>query len=649
MSQNMDDMICQPGGGCSTDRENAEIRLILEGTASTTGAEFFRTLVKSLAAVLNTAGAWVTEYHPESNRLHALAFWFRNGFVHHYNYDLKGTPCEPVICERKLVHFPDRITDLFPDDPDLQPMAAVSYMGQPLFGDGDDVLGHLAVLDTKPMPARPENEALFRIFAARACAELRRMHAEEIARERESKLIRMVDSAMDAILELDDDLRITRANRAVQRTFGHSPDRLLGRPLSDLLAPHSISKLRSLIAELTRKPDGQQYFWIPGGLTGRRAGDATFPAEASVSRFETRGRSNYTLILRNIDAQVEADSQISRLTLETKYLRQEIDELNQFGEIIGDSPAVVRLLSDVRKVAPTDSTVLILGETGTGKELVARAIHRSSRRSDRPLVKVNCAAIPANLIESELFGHEKGAFTGALQKRDGRFALADTGTIFLDEIGELPVEMQAKLLRVLQEGEFEPVGSSVSKRVDVRVIAATNVDLKTAIAEKKFREDLYYRLCVFPLSVPPLRERGDDVVKIAEHFAISIAKEIGREIKPLSPKAIRALRSYTWPGNIRELRNIVERAVITTANGDLVFADLKPSRAEPADHSIAKPATDSNGVMTDSDLRELERGNLIRALDKCNGKVSGADGAASLLGLPPSTVASRLKALKIKR
>lgn len=307
-----------------------------------------------------------------------------------------------MICERKLVHFPDRITDLFPDDPDLQPMSAVSYMGQPLTGDSGDILGHLAVLDTRPMPARPENEALFRIFAARSCAELRRMHAEEIARERENKLFRMVDSAMDAILELDGDLRITRANRTMHTAFGHSPERLLGKPLSDLLIPQSHSKLRSLVAELIRKPDGQQYLWIPGGLTGRRAGNSTFPAEASVSRFETGGRSNYTLILRNIDAKVEADSQISKLTLESEYLRQEIDELNQFGEIIGDSPAMFRLLSDVRKVAPTDSTVLILGETGTGKELVARAIHRSSRSVRRRYVRLEVIPGRAMSVSCEM-------------------------------------------------------------------------------------------------------------------------------------------------------------------------------------------------------------------------------------------------------
>ena len=253
----------------------------------------------------------------------------------------------------------------------------------------------------------------------------------------------------------------------------------------------------TLIIELDLRPEGERYTWIPGGLSAQSASGEAFPAEATLSRFDMGREPFYTLILRNVNARLKAQQKIRSLTVETEYLREEIKELQNFDEIVGQSEPVARVLRDVEEVADTDATVLILGETGTGKELIARAIHRNSRRREKPLIKVNCAAMPATLIESELFGHEQGAFTGATKKREGRFALADGGTIFLDEIGELPVELQVKLLRVLQEGEFEPVGSSRTQKVDVRVIAATNRDLKQATREGKFREDLYYRLQCF--------------------------------------------------------------------------------------------------------------------------------------------------------
>ena len=245
------------------------------------------------------------------------------------------------------------------------------------------------------------------------------------------------------------------------------------------------------------------------------------------------GRQHFTLILRNVNERLEAERRIVTLTDEAEYLRTELRELGRVGEIIGRSEQLPHVLTEVQQVAPTDTTVLILGETGTGKELFARAIHRASRRREKPLVKVNCAAIPASLIESEFFGHERGAFTGATARRDGRFALADGGTIFLDEVGELPLELQGKLLRVLQEGEFEPVGSSRTRKVDVRVMAATNRDLGRAMADGKFREDLFYRLSVFPVTLPPLRERGDDVVLLAEEFARHFAARAGRQLAPL--------------------------------------------------------------------------------------------------------------------
>jgi transcriptional regulator with GAF, ATPase, and Fis domain len=323
--------------------------------------------------------------------------------------------------------------------------------------------------------------------------------------------------------------------------------------------------------------------------------------------------------------------------------------------IVGRSPALRRALQGVTQVAATHATVLLLGETGTGKELFARALHDRSTRRERPLVKVNCAAIPATLIESEFFGHERGAFTGATQRREGRFALADGGTIFLDEIGELPLELQGKLLRALQEGEFEPVGGSRTRKVNVRVIAATNRDLQDAVWSGAFREDLFYRLSVFPLRLPPLRERGDDVVLLATSLAEKLAAALGRRVAPLSPADAAALRAYRWPGNVRELRNVIERAIITSPDGRLHLDRVLPhSGAEPGPASPSAGASADGReipteILTERRLRQLERANMLAALERAGWRVAGEGGAAALLDVSPSTLKSRMKALEIRR
>jgi transcriptional regulator with GAF, ATPase, and Fis domain len=303
------------------------------------------------------------------------------------------------------------------------------------------------------------------------------------------------------------------------------------------------------------------------------------------------------------------------------------------------------VLDEVRQVAPADTTVLILGETGTGKELFARAIHEASRRRAKPLVKVNCAAIPASLIESEFFGHERGAFTGATARRDGRFTLADGGTIFLDEVAELPLELQGKLLRVLQEGEFEPVGSSRTRKVNVRVVAATNRNLHKAVADGTFREDLFYRLSVFPITLPPLRERGDDVVLLAAEFARLFAARSGKRLAPLGPDEARRLREYAWPGNVREVHNVIERAVITAREGRLNLDRALPVAGVAEGRHTPEPS----GVLTAQELTKLERENLRRALETTDWQIAGESGAARLLGIAPSTLASRVKALRLRR
>jgi PAS domain S-box-containing protein len=631
-----------PAGGTS-----AVLRTILNGTTSETGEPFFRALVENLCRALGTQGAWVTEYLPERRLLRALAFRLGEDWVDGYEHSLDGTPCEVAVESGRLVHYPDRVLELFPREEQLRQMNAVSYMGVPLLDLDGSVLGHLAVMDRRPMPARSDSLTMFEIFAGRAAAELRRLRAEREVREREAELGALIESAMDAIVQLDRDLLVVRMNAAAERTFSLPPGSGHGTPLAALVERDDARRLETMARELEAAPSGERSRWIAGGLTGRLAGGGTFPAEATFSAFEAGGDRQFTLILRNVDERFEAERRIRSLTEETEYLRTELRELGRAGEIAGRSASLLQVLRDVREVAPTDTTVLIVGETGTGKELFARAIHAASGRRDKPLVKVNCAAIPATLIESEFFGHERGAFTGATSRRDGRFALADGGTLFLDEIGELPVDLQSKLLRVLQEGEFEPVGSSRTRKVDVRVVAATNRDLVRSIAEGRFREDLYYRLSVFPIALPPLRERGDDVVLLAEEFARVFGLRMGRRIEPISPSMAARLKAYPWPGNVRELQNVIERAVITARDGRLNLERALPGPAAATPSPIA--ADGERAVLTVEGLARLERENLVLALERTDWQIAGESGAARLLGMAPSTLTSRMKALGVRR
>jgi PAS domain S-box-containing protein len=624
----------------------AALSRILEGTASEIGEGFFRVLVENLARALGTTGAWVTEVDLRARRLRALAFWLGGKWVEGFEQPIDGTPCQVVIENRRLVHYPDRILELYPDEPNLRRMGAVSYMGVPLRDVDGTVLGHMAVMDTAPMPEDPVRLTLFEIFAGRAAAELRRLRAEREVRAREAQLARLVGSAMDAIVQLDGDLRVLRMNPAAERTFELPAEAAEGMPLSSLTRPEDAAKLEALARALHDRPPDQRSAWVAGGFAGMTAGGNSFPAEATLSLFELDGRRHFTLILRNVDQRIEAERRIVTLTAEAEYLRTELRELGRSGKILGRSEQILRALTEVHQVAPTDTTVLILGETGTGKELFARAIHQASRRREKPLVKVNCAAIPASLIESEFFGHERGAFTGATARREGRFTLADGGTLFLDEVGELPLELQGKLLRVLQEGEFEPVGSSRTHRVNVRVVAATNRDLGRAVADGKFREDLFYRLSVFPVTVPALRDRGDDVVLLAEEFVRHFAARAGRQLAPLGAVDAARLRAYPWPGNVRELQNVIERAVITARGATLDLERALPA-ASPSGEAAA--ASEPGAVLTSRELARLERENLRRALEATGWQIAGEGGAARLLGVAPSTLASRVKALRLRR
>jgi PAS domain S-box-containing protein len=354
---------------------------------------------------------------------------------------------------------------------------------------------------------------------------------------------------------------------------------------------------------------------------------------------------------RQLRAAFEENARLrEELERERDYLREEVQVSMNYGRIIGESPALQQMLARLEAVAQTSASVLIQGESGVGKELVAHVIHARSNRAQGPLVKVNCASIPHELFESEFFGHVKGAFTGAHRDRVGRFQLADGGTIFLDEVGEIPLDLQSKLLRVLQESEYERVGDDRTHSVNVRVIAATNRDLEKAVAEGRFREDLYYRLSVFPIDVPPLRERGDDVVQIASHFLERVCQDFGHRPLTLSRQQAALLKRYDWPGNIRELKNVIERAVILSRGKvlrlDLAMSDILTPAVAHTEEGIAEPG---DQLLTESDLRELERKNTLLALNMADWRVAGPNGAAKLLGVKPTTLADRIRKFKLIR
>ncbi|MEI6084935.1 MAG: sigma 54-interacting transcriptional regulator [Verrucomicrobiota bacterium] len=625
------------------------LRLVVEGTASETGTAFFQALVKNLATVTGTLGAWVTEYLPEQKRLRAYAFWLNGAYIERFEYDIIGTACAPVVEARRLVHIPDRLIELYPGNAEARVVGAVSYLGVPLLDTQGDVMGHLSVLDNKPMPANPRLNSLFEIFAARAAAEQRRLRQELEVRSREEELSALLGSAMDAVVVLDGTGRITRANPAAEKLFGCTAEDLIDENVRDFLPAESAAQFDAFVKELDAQPEGRRQLWIPQSFTVQRWDKSVSPVEATLSRFTNRGRTFHTVILRNVDERIAAERRIELLSAEAEYLRDNTRDFAGMGEMLGSSPAMKQLFDSIKRVAATDATVLVTGETGTGKELIAHSIHSGSARKDKPLVRVNCAAIPGTLMESEFFGHERGAFTGATTKREGRFALADGGTIFLDEVGELPLDLQAKLLRVLQEGEFEPLGSARTRKVNVRVVAATNRDLGAMVAEGKFREDLFYRLNVFPLRVPPLRERGADVALMARAFVERFARRMGRRIEPLHPDDVRWLQGYAWPGNVRELQNVIERAIILATGGRLQLSRALPVESAP----VIPPSLSMKGeparILTAPEFESLERANIERALTAAGGKISGDGGAAQLLNLAPSTLTSRMKALNIPK
>jgi PAS domain S-box-containing protein len=467
-----------------------------------------------------------------------------------------------------------------------------------------------------------------------------RKRAEKALQESERRYRTLFEKANDAIfLETEDD-DIVAVNQRACDLLGYSHQELLAMKVPDLQAPEVRGRLGTVIKGELEKHQDNPFEGLDLHRDGR-----TIPVEITDAVFVENGQRLVLSIVRDITERKQAEEAVRQALLEVRrlkdqlqaenvYLREEIRAALNFGAIIGQSAAIKRVLRQAEQVAGTDATVLLLGETGTGKELLASAIHHLSPRRDRPMVKVNCAALPATLVESELFGREKGAYTGALSKQAGRFELAHGSTIFLDEVGDLPPEVQVKLLRVLQEGTLEHLGSPKPIQVNVRVIAATNRDLAQAVRDGRFREDLFYRLNVFPITVPPLREHPEDIPLLVWAFVEEFARTLGKTIRAIARESMEALQRYPWPGNVRELRNIIERAMITGTGPTLRIA-LPGIADSVAPRSLA--------------LEDVEREHILHVLALTDWRVRGKDGAAEMLRLKPTTLESRMSKLGIQR
>jgi formate hydrogenlyase transcriptional activator len=685
-----------------TDRhlEEERFKSIVIGTASATGKDFFPTLVRHMASALGTRYAFITDC-ADQKRAKVLAVWTGDRFGDLFEFDIADTPCMRVL-NGEVCHYKDDLQALFPLDTGLVDWGAQSYLGVPMLDSESRVIGHIAILDDKPMERDPHAIDLVKIFASRAAAELKRqkaetdlqaalVHVQQLERKNRTLLeitntlitslqreellsgictvlkdVASFDFAGLAIYDTDArDLRVFALDggfQAGQLSVGQLLDCEgkksgqcwdFSRPVlrKDLETEKQYSYEHRLHGAGIRSQCA-----VPLVVQGKAIGVMGFGStkfgaySAEDLSFFQEVANQIAMSVANMHAYEEIAALKARLQEENVYLQEEISKEHNFEEIVGNSRVLLEVLRNVETVAPTDSTVLIMGETGCGKELIARAIHSRSGRKGRPLVKLNCGAIPTGLVESELFGHMKGAFTGALERRVGRFELADGGTLFLDEISELPLDTQVKLLRVLQEHEFEPLGSSKTMRVNVRIIAASNRDLDKAIQEGRFRADLYYRLNVLPMILPPLRQRRSDIPLLTSFFVERYSRQLGKQITGVAQDTMEILSRYDWPGNIRELQNVIERAVVLSRGSVLRLGrDLLPLSAEAVldDKIVVTSCQPPNGES--HSLEQVEKQHILEVLTLTQWVIEGANGAAKILDLHPNTLRSRMKKLGLDR
>jgi transcriptional regulator with GAF, ATPase, and Fis domain len=657
------------------------LRIISEATASVTGDDFFQSLAKNVIASLGIRYAIITECANESKtRLRTLVYIEREKFLENFEYDLDGTPCEIVMTGQS--YYCTRDLDLlFPREEGIK-----AYFAVPIFLSNGDVIGHIAVFDRKPLDIDSQKLNVLKIFASRAGTEIERKQKDELIQSNMHRYKSIFDFSPVGLCEEDfSDVKKyiegikKKTKQDLKTIFDKTPDEIFN-------CWRLIKRIRVNLAQLQVfdvKSENEYARYMQESYMPMPTKGLLLTFESGVTQFEREteiisktGRKKNLKVNRVIMPGAEKDwskSLISciditelkntqeslkkslaevqllkeQLEAENTYLQQEIKLNNNFEEIVSNSKVFRKVLEKVEQVAETDATVLILGESGTGKELIARAIHSVSTRSNRPLVKVNCATLPANLIESELFGHEKGAFTGAVAQKIGRFELAHGGTLFLDEIGELPLELQSKLLRVLQEGEFERLGSSKTMKVDVRIIAATNRDLQSSVNSKEFRADLFYRLNVFPISSPPLRDRKDDIPYLVNHFCKKYSARFGKKISTVPKSVLDRLMAYDWPGNVRELENIIERGLIISKGSSLEIGDWLP--ASTIKGVPSSPINHQTSTSKIKSLEELERQHILETLTKTNWKIRGETGAAKILNLNPTTLEARMKKLSITR
>ncbi len=617
-----------------TERRQAEeaVATLVQEVRADSSENFFTSMAYQLAKCLEANYTLIGELiEGEEDKVKTIAVCNQGAIADNFTYDLAHTPCEGVL-EGSTCSYVSGVSETFPKDLLLKQMKVEGYAGTALRDSQGRAIGIMVAAYTRPLANAKFAEAILQLFSTRTAAEIERKRTEEALRQSEERFRVALKNSPIAVFNQDRHLRYTWMYNS-QLPF--SDGEKLGKTPGEIFDPEEAARIMDVRRRVLETGVGARHeVQITRG--GRKQYfdttiEPVFDSAGAVIGL-TGASTDVTALREASEALREAKK---KLTEEKLYLEQEIDTELGFGEIIGQSKALQAVMQHVGKVAASDATVLLLGETGTGKELVARAIHRLSQRADHGFIKLNCAAIPSGLLESELFGNEKGAFTGAVTRKIGRIELADKGTLFLDEIGEISLALQPKLLRVLQDQEFERLGGTQTLKVDFRLIAATNRDLADSVRESEFRSDLYYRLNVFPIRVPPLRERREDIRLLVEHFVQKCARRMNKSITSIPKKAIDAMIEWDWPGNVRELENFIERSVILTQGSVLVapLSELKPMTMEEK--------------RADETLEAAEREHILRALRESHGQIGGPRGAAQRLGLKRTTLQSKLKSLGI--